>query len=80
VSSKKNKSIFNDWRFVTILCVVIGLAPFYPEPHIWGKLKWIAGGAQGMKVEDFIDVAIHLAPFLLLIRIVYRKFRGNIEE
>lgn len=59
---------------------MIGLAPFYPEPHIWGKLKWIAGGAQGMQTEDFIDVAIHIAPFLLLIRIVFRKIKRKIEE
>jgi hypothetical protein len=32
---------WNDWRLVGMACVTLGLAPFFPEPHIWGKLKWI---------------------------------------
>jgi len=30
----------------------LGLAPFVHEPHIWGKLNWIAGGANGIKFID----------------------------
>lgn len=47
-----------------LLCLTLGLAPFVPEPHIWGKLKWIAGGAVGMQPMDYFDVLLHGAPWI----------------
>ncbi|MBT8394283.1 MAG: hypothetical protein HKO81_01195 [Flavobacteriaceae bacterium] len=66
--------IFNDWRILILLCLTLGLAPFFPEPHILGKLKWIAGGANGMQFMDWFDVVLHGFPFVLLIRIIFLKF------
>jgi hypothetical protein len=63
----------NDIRFVGLLCLTLGLAPFTPEPHLWGKLKWIAGGAQGMQLMDWWDTVMHGFPFLLLGRILLLK-------
>jgi hypothetical protein len=60
----------NDWKIVGVLCLTIGLAPFMPEPHIWGKLKWIAGGGTGMQLADYGDTLMHGFPFLLMIRII----------
>lgn len=70
------KNILNDWRIVILLCFTLGLAPFFPEPHIWGKIKWMAGGAEGMTPKDWFDVLLHGTPFLLLIRIVIVKIRS----
>lgn len=67
-------SFLNNWKLIILLCITLGLAPFFPEPHIWGKLKWIAGGATGMNVADWFDVFLHGAPFVLLIRIMMLKF------
>jgi len=64
---------FNDWRIIFLLCLTLGLAPYSPEPHLWGKLKWIAGGAVGMKPMDWFDTAFHSLPFLLLIRLIIVK-------
>lgn len=50
------------------MCLTLGLAPFYPEPHLWGKIRWIAGGAIGMRFIDWFDVVLHGFPYLLLIR------------
>ncbi len=50
-----------------ILCFTLGLAPFYPEPHLWGKLKWVAGGAVGMSGTDWFDLFLHGSPWLLLL-------------
>jgi hypothetical protein len=50
-----------------LLCLTLGLAPFYPEPHIWGKLKWIAGGAEDMALKDWWDVLLHGFPYILFI-------------
>jgi hypothetical protein len=66
-------SIINDWKFVLLLCLTLGLAPFYPEPHIWGKIKWIRGGAVGMQAIDWFDVVLHGFPWVLLIRLLLRR-------
>lgn len=66
------KSI-NDWKLILFLCLTLGLAPFFPEPHIWGKLKWIIGGAKSMEFMDWFDVVLHGFPFVLLTRIVLIK-------
>jgi len=55
---------------VILFCLTLGLAPFVPEPHIWGKLKWIMGGAEGMQAIDWFDTLFHGLPWLLLIRIL----------
>lgn len=62
---EKNKNI----RLVQagLLSATLGLAPFVPEPHIWGKLKWLAGGAAGMQVMDWFDLVLHGAPWVFLI-------------
>lgn len=65
--------ILNDWKLVLLICLTLGLAPFFPEPHILGKLKWILGGATEMKLKDWFDVVLHGFPFVLLIRIVLLK-------
>ena len=66
-------NVLNDWRIVILLCLSIGLAPYFPEPHIIGKIKWMAGGGNGMQARDWFDVVLHGFPFLLLIRLVYTK-------
>jgi hypothetical protein len=63
--------IFNNWPMVIILCVTLGLAPFNPEPHILGKIRWISGGAVGMKPVDWFDTLLHGIPWLLLLRLIY---------
>ncbi|MEZ4970063.1 MAG: hypothetical protein R2814_10475 [Flavobacteriaceae bacterium] len=60
----------NNWKIVLLLCLTLGLAPYFPEPHILGKIKWILGGATGMKPMDWFDVVLHGFPFLLLIRLL----------
>ena len=65
--------IFNDLRLIILLCLTLGLAPFFPEPHLWGKLKWIAGSAKGMQLMDSFDVLLHGFPWVLLIRIIILK-------
>jgi len=73
--------ILNDYKIIILICLTLGLAPYSPEPHIWGKLKWILGGASGMKFLDWFDVLLHGTPFILLIRIVFVKmFRFNVNN
>ena len=63
------KEILNSWMLIILACLTLGLAPYTPEPHIWGKLRWVAGGANGMQVMDWLDLLMHGLPWLLLIRL-----------
>ncbi len=67
--------LLDNWKLVLLLCLTLGLAPYFPEPHLWGKLKWVAGGAVGMAYMDWFDLLLHGTPFLLLLRIIIIKIR-----
>lgn len=67
------KSTLNDWKFILLLCLTLGLAPFFPEPHIWGKLRWVLGGGVGMAPMDWFDFVLHGFPWVLLIRLGVRE-------
>ncbi len=60
---------WNDLSLIVVACLTLGLAPFFPEPHIVGKIRWVAGGAVGMKAIDWLDFVWHGIPWLLLLRI-----------
>lgn len=64
---------FKNFKIIILLCLTLGLAPFFTEPHIWGKIKWIAGGAKGMQLIDWFDVVLHGFPFVLLIIALFLK-------
>ncbi len=52
------------WNLVIIACLTLGLAPFFPEPHIWEKLKMLFSGTLSRPIDIF-DFLMHGAPFLL---------------
>lgn len=56
-------------RFPLLLFVVfaltLGLAPFLPEPHLWGKLRMLASGTLSRPIDVF-DLLWHALPWLLL--------------
>jgi len=43
----------------------LGLAPFFPEPHIVEKLKMLKAGRLKRPIDIF-DLLLHAAPFALL--------------
>ena len=63
----------NDIKFIAVICLTLGLAPFTP-PHIWEKAQWIAGGAKGMQAMDWFDVVLHGTPWVLLLRAIVLKY------
>lgn len=50
---------------LTIVALLLGLAPFSPEPHLWEKLKMLAEGTL-VRPIDIFDLFMHGAPVLLL--------------
>lgn len=56
-----------NWKLWLFASLTLGLAPFSPEPHIVGKLRWVLGGAIGMQPKDWFDLIMHAAPFVMLI-------------
>jgi len=57
--------------------LTLGLAPFVPEPHIVGKLRWVAGGANGMQAMDYFDLILHGSPWVWLGVSVFLVFKKN---
>ena len=53
--------------FALLASLTLGLAPFSPEPHIVGKIRWVLGGAQGMKLADWGDLVLHGLPWVVLL-------------
>jgi hypothetical protein len=50
---------------LVIAAVLLGPAPFLPEPHLWEKLKMLAAGTL-VRPIDIFDLLWHAAPLLLL--------------
>ncbi len=71
------KLIRDNTALFLIASLLLGLAPFLPEPHIWGKLKWIMGGANGMKLMDWLDFFMHGAPWLLLLLSLLLRLKSS---
>lgn len=65
----------NNWKLWLVVSLTLGLAPFVPEPHLIGKLRWLMGGAVGMKPIDWFDLVQHGFPLVLLFRALFLKYR-----
>ena len=61
----------NDWKVMLVVALTLGLAPFVPEPHIVGKIRWVLGGAIGMQPMDWFDLVLHGTPWILLFRALF---------
>lgn len=68
----QTRPALNPFLTPLVASLSLGLAPFAPEPHIVGKLRWLAGGAVGMGGEDWFDLAMHGAPWIWLLVVAVR--------
>ena len=60
-----------SYQFLIPLVLLLGFAPFYPQPHIVEKLRMLLAGTL-KKPIDIFDLVWHAWPFLLL---AYRLIR-----
>jgi len=69
--------MFDNVKQWMLFSLTLGLAPFFGQdektgesvfqPHVWGKLKWVLGGAHGMQLMDWGDLLMHGAPWVGLL-------------
>ena len=52
--------------FFVILSLFLGLAPFFPEPHLVEKLRMLING-ELVRPIDMFDFIMHGTPWVLLI-------------
>lgn len=46
--------------------LLLGLAPFFPEPHLVEKIRMLLAG-QLVRPVDIFDLMLHSAPLVLLL-------------
>jgi len=54
------------YTVIVPLAIVLALAPFVPEPHLWEKLKMLFAGTL-VRPIDIFDLFLHGSPLLLLV-------------
>ncbi|MDA8430450.1 MAG: hypothetical protein M0T70_14455 [Geobacteraceae bacterium] len=64
-----------DYRFLIPLALFLGLAPFFPQPHLVEKIRMLMAGTLKRPIDIF-DLMWHSWPFALLL---YRIFRDLIS-
>ena len=66
-----------SWGLLLPVALLLGLAPFFPEPHLWEKLKMLAAGTL-VKPIDIFDLIMHGAPLLLVAaKLAHGAYRGG---
>jgi hypothetical protein len=50
---------------LVVVCLTLGLAPFFPEPHVVEKIRLLFSG-ELTRAIDIFDLLMHGIPWLLL--------------
>ncbi|MBL8566878.1 MAG: hypothetical protein JNM89_14280 [Hyphomicrobiaceae bacterium] len=64
------------WSLAIIAALTLGLAPFFPEPHIWEKLKMLSRGTLTRPIDIF-DLCFHAVPWAILALKAAREAMGK---
>lgn len=60
--------------------LIIGLAPFFPQPHLFEKLRMLFQGTL-IKPVDIVDLIMHASfPLLLLFKFIVMLFLSFTEK
>lgn len=62
-----------DYKFLIPLVLLLGFAPFFPQPHIVEKVRMLMAGTLKRPIDIF-DLVWHVWPFLLLANRMFRDF------
>lgn len=59
---------------LAVAALLLGLAPFFPEPHLFEKLRMLMQGNLKQLIDIF-DLIMHAAlPILLIIKLIRMYF------
>jgi len=65
-----------DYRFLIPMALLLGLAPFFPKPHLVEKLSMLLAGTLKRPIDVF-DLLWHIWPFVLLGYRVFLDLRAR---
>jgi len=54
------------YKMLVPLAILLALAPFAPEPHLWEKLKMLFAGTLSRSMDIF-DLFLHGTPLVILL-------------
>jgi hypothetical protein len=66
-----------DYRFLLPIVLLLGFAPYFPQPHIVEKTRMLLAGTL-KKPIDIFDLFWHSWPFVLLAYRIMRDIRHQI--
>ncbi|HEX9844817.1 MAG TPA: hypothetical protein VGC20_18815 [bacterium] len=64
-----------SYPVLIVLALTLGLAPFFPQPHLVEKLRMLFSGTLSRPIDIF-DLALHAAPWALLLYKLVADLRG----
>jgi hypothetical protein len=64
---------------LALAAILLGLAPLFPEPHLWQKLKMLVAGELARPLDIF-DLLMHATPAVLLITRLVRLGNSKRDE
>lgn len=69
-----------EYKLLVPLVLLLGFAPFFPQPHIVEKIRMLAAGTLRRPIDIF-DLVWHAWPFALLAyRIIIDLKRGRMAS
>ena len=66
-------------KIALLASLSLGLAPFAPEPHIWKQIMNLKLGRH-METMDWVDLAMHGAPWLFLIIVLVAMLKEKLTK
>ena len=67
-----------NWPILIVACATIGLAPLFPEPHVWEKLRMMVQGNLILAI-DWFDLVMHGTPWVLVVLKIWGTFGRDAE-
>lgn len=65
-----------DLRLLAPLAILLALAPFAPEPHLWEKLKMLADGTLTRPLDIF-DLLMHGSGLVAVLVVGIARWRAR---
>ena len=75
-----NSFIQSKLAIPLLISLTLGLAPFTPGPHVFGKIRWVLGSGVGMAAIDIFDLVLHGAPWIWLLYSVGKSLSASAKK